>query len=107
MNGLNVVQLFSLSGAQKTHKGTELWVMFFCCIMKHFNLHSPYNLSKVFFDGSFYAIELWDLETNDNSKGVDGADDLVTLLPWLENINLKQKLFGTFNGAIMTQIKNN
>jgi len=32
-------------------------------------------------DGSFYAIELGDLETNNNSKGVDGADDLLTLLP--------------------------
>ncbi len=55
-------------------------------------------------DGSFYAIKLQDLETSDNSKGVDGADDLLTLLPWLEKKNLKQKLFGTFNGAIMTQI---
>ncbi len=55
-------------------------------------------------DGSFYAIELGDLETNNNSKGVDGADDLLTLLPWLEKKKLKKKLFGTFNGAIMRQI---
>ncbi len=67
--------------------------------------HSPYNILNFLFDGSFYAIELQDLETSDNSKGVDGANDLLTLLPWLEKKKLKKKLFGTFNGTIMTQIK--
>jgi hypothetical protein len=43
--------------------------------------HSPYNILNFLFDGSFYAIELQDLETSDNSKGVDGANDLLTLLP--------------------------
>jgi hypothetical protein len=41
----------------------------------------PYNILNFLLDGSFYAIELQDLETNNNSKGVDGADDLLTLLP--------------------------
>jgi hypothetical protein len=102
-NGLNVIQLFSLSRAQETHKGNKLRVMFFLLHSEVPYLHSPYNILNFLFDGSFYAIELWDLETSDNSKGVDGVDDLLTLLPWLEKKKLKKKLFGTFNGAIMTQ----
>jgi hypothetical protein len=78
---LNVIQLFSLFKAQETHKGNNFWVMFFLLHNEAPYFHSPYNILNFLFDGSFYAIELQDLETSDNSKGVDGANDLLTLLP--------------------------
>jgi hypothetical protein len=47
--------------------------------MKHLSFTRPI-ISFSFLDGLFYAIELSDLETSNNSKGVDGANDLLTLL---------------------------
>jgi len=78
---LNFIQLFSLFRAQETHKGNKLWVMCFVLHNEAPWFHLPYNILNFLLDGSFYAIELQDLETSDNSKGVDGANDLLTLLP--------------------------